>query len=98
MNKQASTMQALLAVLLLSGSALAWAEETDAEVKKIDKAQARVTLKHGAIKSLDMPPMTMTLQVRNPAMLASVAEGDKVRVLIEKVDGRYTVMTMTRAN
>jgi len=41
--------------------------------------------------------MTMVLQVRDPALLDGVAEGDKVRVLIEKVNGRYTVMSMTRA-
>lgn len=90
-------MKSLVAALLLTGAAVAWAEETDAEVKKVDKAQARVTLKHGEIKSLDMPPMTMTLQVRDPALLGQVAEGDKVRVRIEKVDGRYTVMSMTKA-
>jgi len=90
-------MKSLLAAVLLTGATVAWAEETDAEVKKIDKAQARVTLKHGEIKSLDLPPMTMVLQVRDPALLDGVAEGDKVRVLIEKVNGRYTVMSMTRA-
>ena len=32
---------------------------TEAEVRKIDKAQGKLTLKHGEILPLDMPAMTM---------------------------------------
>ena len=38
------------------------AELASGEVKKIDKATQKITLKHGDIKSLDMPAMTMVLQ------------------------------------
>jgi len=48
-------MKSLLAAVLLTGATVAWAEETDAEVKKIDKAQARVTLKHGEIRAWTCP-------------------------------------------
>ena len=50
-----------------------------AEVRKVDKDAAKVTLKHGEIKSLGMPPMTMVFSVRDKAMLDSVKAGDKVR-------------------
>jgi len=40
---------------------------------------------------LDMPPMTMVFQVKDPAMLDSVQAGDKVRFDAEKVGGAYVV-------
>ncbi len=75
----------------------ALAQDTAAEVRKIDKAQAKITLKHGEIRNLDMPPMTMVFRVREPRMLDSVAVGDKVKVSVEKIDGQYTVTQMVKA-
>ena len=70
---------------------------TDAEVRKIDKEQAKITLKHGEIKNLDMPPMTMVFKVKDTKMLDAVAVGDKVRFAAEKVDGQYVVMQIAPA-
>lgn len=55
------------------------AEMADGEVRKIDKDANKITIKHGAIKNLDMPPMTMVFQVKDPAMLEKVQKGDKVK-------------------
>ena len=38
-------------------------EMTDAEVRKVDIDAAKITLKHGDIKSLEMPAMTMVLSL-----------------------------------
>jgi Cu(I)/Ag(I) efflux system periplasmic protein CusF len=70
---------------------------TDAEVRKIDKEQARITLKHGEIKNLEMPPMTMVFRVREPKQLDGMAVGDKVRFTAEQIDGNYTVTSITKA-
>jgi len=86
----------LLAVLF-SANLLAQAPQVDGEVKKIDKAQGRITLKHGDIKHLDMPPMTMVFRVSDPKMLDSVAVGDKVRFAADKVGGNYTVTALSKA-
>ena len=64
---------------------------TSAEVRKVDKAGKRITLKHDEIKSLDMPPMTMVFRVKDPAMLDKVKLGDKVRFAAEDVGGAITV-------
>jgi Cu(I)/Ag(I) efflux system protein CusF len=40
----------------------------EGEVRKIDKAQGKVTLKHGPIPNLDMSPMTMVFRARNPSV------------------------------
>ena len=85
---------AMLAVMALTAAAQA----TDAEVRKVDRAQGKLTLKHGEIKRLDMPPMTMVFRVRDPKMLDGVAVGDKLLVDIDKVDGQYTVTALRKAN
>jgi Cu/Ag efflux protein CusF len=38
-----------------------------------------------------MPAMTMVFQVKDPAMLDQVKAGDKVRFVVEKSSGAYTV-------
>lgn len=81
-----------LALGALAVSAAALAQPADGEVRKIDKAQARITLAHGEIKNLDMPPMTMVFRVRDPALLDKVNVGDKVRFEADKVNGQFTVM------
>ncbi len=64
---------------------------TEAEVRKVDVASKKITLKHGEIKSMDMPPMTMVFQVKDAAMLEKVKAGDKVRFKAEKAGGAMMV-------
>jgi Cu(I)/Ag(I) efflux system periplasmic protein CusF len=66
-------------------------------VTKLDKAGGRVTLKHGELKALDMPPMTMSFRVRDAKLLDGVIVGDRVRFTAEKLDGQYTVTALTKA-
>ena len=63
-------------------------------MRRIDKAAAKVTLKHGEIKNLDMPGMTMVFQVKDAAMLDAVKVGDKVRFHVEKQGGAFVVTEM----
>ena len=77
-----------------------WAQAppaTAGEVTKLDKAGGRVTLKHGGIKNLDMPPMSMVFRVSNPKLLDELAVGSRVRFTAEKVDGQYTVTSLSKA-
>ncbi len=67
------------------------AEMSDGEVRKVDKAQAKVTIKHGELKSLDMPPMTMVYVLRDKAALDTLKPGDKVKFVAIKDGGTYTV-------
>lgn len=85
--------------LLLVASALAQtaADMASGEVRKVDKAAGKVTLKHGEIKSLDMPPMTMVFQVRDPELLNKVKPGDKVRFSAESREGAIVVTAMEAA-
>jgi Cu(I)/Ag(I) efflux system periplasmic protein CusF len=63
----------------------------DGEVRKIDKENRKITLKHGEIKSLDMPPMTMVFQVNDAALLDKVKPGDKVQFNAVDQGGKLTV-------
>jgi Cu(I)/Ag(I) efflux system protein CusF len=63
---------------------------TEAEVRKVDKENKKITLKHGAIKSLDMPPMTMVFQVADGSMLDKLQPGDKVRFRATNDVGKLT--------
>jgi len=65
-----------------------------AEVKKIDIAGGRITLRHGDIPNVDMPGMTMAFRVADPKMLDAVKVGDPVKVSIDKVRGQLTIMRM----
>ena len=86
----------LLAASLLATAAWAQATLTDGEVTKVDKPAGKVTLKHGEIKNLDMPPMTMSFRVSDPAWLDSLAAGQKVRFAVEKVNGQFTVVRLEK--
>ena len=70
---------------------------SEGEITRWDPRTLRLTLKHGEIKNLDMPPMTMVFQVQNPALLQQVKAGDKVRFTADKVGGNYTVISLERA-
>ena len=82
----------LIATLAVANAAFAGSHLTDAEVRKVDPEAKKVTLKHGEIKNLGMPPMTMVFAVKDPAMLDQVKAGDKIRFEAEKVEGKFTIV------
>ena len=86
-------MKRVFAAIVAAGlAASAFAQAlTDGEVRKVDKATGKITLKHGEIKNLDMPPMSMAFAVKDPALLGKVKVGDKVRFAADKINGTYTV-------
>lgn len=67
------------------------ANMTDGEIRKIDKEAKKVTMKHGEIKNLDMPGMTMVFRVKDVALLGNIKVGDKVKFHVEKADGAIVV-------
>lgn len=69
----------------------------DGEVRKIDKAQGKLTLRHGPLPNLDMPAMTMVFRMAEPKLLDTLKEGDKVKFTVEKVNGAFTVTSIRPA-
>jgi Cu/Ag efflux protein CusF len=66
-------------------------EMSDGEIKKVDKEAGKLTIKHGELKNLGMPGMTMVFKVKSPANFDKIKQGDKVRFLAENVGGALTV-------
>ena len=83
------------ALAIASICASTWAQTAlpfaDGEVRKIDPSSQKLTLKHGEIKNLDMPPMSMVFQVKDPAMLDKVKVGDKVKFTAEQTGGALVI-------
>jgi Cu/Ag efflux protein CusF len=85
-------MKRLLGTLLVAVALPVAAQGmTEAEVRKVDKDAGKLTLKHGAIPNLEMPPMTMVFRVKEAAMLDAVKAGDKVSFQADKINGQYVV-------
>jgi Cu(I)/Ag(I) efflux system protein CusF len=89
---------AVLLTVLATGLAYAQAPElTDGEIRKVDKGAKKITIKHGPLPALDMPAMTMVFQVKDPAMLDQVKQGDKVKFEAQKLGGAFTVTRIEAA-
>lgn len=65
---------------------------TDGVVRKISKDSGKITIKHGEIKQLGMPPMTMVFRVKDAALLDQLREGDAIRFDVEPINGINTVL------
>ncbi|MES2918736.1 MAG: copper-binding protein [Pseudomonadota bacterium] len=65
---------------------------TAGEIRKVDTAQGKLTIKHGEIKNLGMPGMTMMFKVKDPSLLSRVKAGDRVHFVVEK-QGSALVIT-----
>lgn len=70
----------------------------DGEVRRVDRAAQKLTLRHGPIPSLDMTAMTMVFRVANASMLNAVKTGDKVRFAAERVGGDLTVTRIEQSH
>ncbi|MGO8149917.1 copper-binding protein [Rhizobium leguminosarum] len=89
-----TAMIKLSVAALLSASAAfgAFAQEfTKGVVNKVDAKANKVTIKHGDLKNLDMPAMTMVFRVEEPALLERLKEGSTIEFAAERVNGKLTV-------
>ncbi|HQR85423.1 MAG: copper-binding protein [Burkholderiales bacterium 35-55-47] len=84
----AISMIALGMTLPISGFAQSL---TDGEVKKVDLETGKVTIKHGEIKHLDMPSMTMVFTAKNKNLLTDIKAGEKIKFMVVNEGGRMIV-------
>ena len=68
------------------------ADLTAGEVRRVDKATGRVTIRHERIVNLNMPPMTMVFRVADKGMLNTLRPGDRILFRAEENNG---VLTLT---
>jgi Cu/Ag efflux protein CusF len=81
---------------LAQAAAAASAEWSAGEVRKVDKEAGKVTIKHGALPKLDMPPMIMAYRVKDKAMLDHLKAGDKIKFDVERDGEKYTVIGLKK--
>jgi len=74
------------------------ADMTQGEVRRIDLAGGRITLRHGPIANLGMPPMTMVFVVSDKAQLEGLAVGDKVQFVADKQGSQYVLTELKAAD
>ena len=67
---------------------------TDGEVRKVDKSAGKLTIRHGELRNLEMPAMTMVFTAKDPGMLDGLKEGDKIKFTADKLNGVYTVTAL----
>lgn len=63
---------------------------TEGEVRKVNKEQGKITLRHGPIQNLSMPAMTMVFKSRDSLML------DKGEFSADQVNGALTVTAIEK--
>ncbi|MDH4482740.1 MAG: copper-binding protein [Rhodoferax sp.] len=95
------TLRALTLALSAACVALAVAAQTadlsEGEIRKVDKEGGKMTIAHGEIKSIDMPPMTMVFTVKNPVLFGDLKKGDKVRFAVVREDGKLVLTEIVPA-
>ena len=79
-------------------AAAAASPQSEGEVRKVDLEQGKITLRHGPLANLDMPPMTMIFTAADAKLLAGLKQGDKVRFTAAKKNGKYLVTTIEAVN
>ncbi|ASJ73713.1 copper-binding protein [Granulosicoccus antarcticus] len=71
---------------------------TEGVVKKVNTSTGKITIKHGPIVNLDMPPMSMVFTVQDAAMLEGFAKGDNVKFYVIDKDGKMVIEELESAN
>ncbi|NYT38069.1 copper-binding protein [Allopusillimonas soli] len=93
------SLQILAAALAVTSfySVQAVAQEASAsgEVRRVDAKAGKVTIKHGAISDLDLPAMTLVYRC-DPALLAGIKPGDKVKFKAKRENGQYVVTEISK--
>jgi Cu(I)/Ag(I) efflux system periplasmic protein CusF len=68
----------------------------EGRVLSIDRRASEVTISHGPLAELGMPPMTMGFEVARPEQLEAIKPGDRVRFDVQVVDEVFTVTRIER--
>jgi len=96
MSRLAFAIAALFTLAPL-GAAGAEHDLAQGEVRRVNREQNKVTIRHGELKAVEMPPMTMVFQVRDPKVLDTVKPGDKVLFRVVKEPDGALVVTQIKA-
>lgn len=94
-NLRRAVAAALAATACHAVPAMAQQGSGSGEIRRIDEAAGKITIKHGAIAELELPALTLVYQIA-PALLAGLRPGDKVKFIARRVDGQYVVIEISK--
>ena len=87
---------ALSFILLLGFSSSVLAEWATGEIRRLDPENKRLTIKHGDIKSIDMPPMTMVFYVKDATLLGGLQVRDAIEFQAIEEDTKFIVTAIRK--
>jgi len=90
------TFAAALGVGLPLAAFAQTSRNVDGTITKVDAATAKMTIRHGPLKELDMDGMTMMFRVKDPAMLKAAKAGDEVRFDVQRDQGQLTIIRIEK--
>ena len=64
---------------------------SEGEIRRLDPESGKLTIRHGEIRNLDMPPMTMVFTAKDKSQLAGLKVGDRIRFVASNEGGKYLV-------
>ncbi|WP_044528311.1 copper-binding protein [Herbaspirillum sp. B65] len=88
---------ASLLLPMLAAQAQDQPPKVDGEIRKIDAATGKLTIRHGEIPNLQMPGMTMVFKAA-PEILDRARAGEKISFTAERIDGALTVTSLEEKN
>ncbi len=93
------SLPALAAMLALTAcysvGAIAQDASASGEVRRVDAAAGKITIKHGAISDLQLPAMTLVYRI-DPALLKGIKPGDQVKFTARREAGQYVVTAISK--
>lgn len=69
---------------------------SEGEIKKVDRQARRITIKHGPLANLNMPPMTMAFKVSDDSQIDSLNTGDRIKFVAGRQGAAYVVSRVER--
>ena len=72
-------------------SAQATVHEASGTVTKVDREKSRITIKHGAVATLDWPAMTMTFAVKERKLMEKLQQGKEVQFQFAQQGKDYVI-------
>ncbi|MFZ9161624.1 MAG: copper-binding protein [Burkholderiaceae bacterium] len=89
-------VKVMTGLLLVGVCSSAMAEWASGEIRRLDPENKRLTIKHGDIKSIDMPPMTMVFYVNESSLLEGFHVQDAVEFKATAEGNKYIVTAIRK--
>lgn len=86
---------ALAAVAYYVAPAVAQEGSGSGQIRRIDAKAGKITIKHGPIAALDLPAITLVYRI-DPALLAGLQPGDRVKFTARRIDGQYVIVEISK--